>query len=65
MSEQRKSVDSKCKIGDIVECEKGKLYKILGFTNSLFLILEDLKTNELVMSSSQFYYQTYKADSNE
>jgi hypothetical protein len=59
MSNQRKPVDTNCKIGDIVEDEKGKLYKILGFTNSTFLILEDLRTKNLVMSSYQFYYEQY------
>jgi hypothetical protein len=65
MSNERKPVDSNCKIGDIVEDEKGKLYKILGFTNSLFLILQDRETNRLVMSSNQFYYETYIGGSDE
>lgn len=59
MNDQRKPVDTNCKIGDIVEDEKGKLFKILGFTNSTFLILEDLRTGNLVMSSYQFYYNQY------
>lgn len=60
MNDQTKPVDSSCKIGDIVEDKKGQCYKILGFTNSLFFILEDLTTNQLVISSDTYYYKTDK-----
>ena len=49
-------IGSSCKIGDIVKDKEGNLYKILSFSNSLFLMLKDLKTNELVISSAEYYY---------
>ena len=42
-------------IGEIVKDKKGNLYEIIGFTNSLFKLLKDLKTNELVISSDEYY----------
>ena len=32
------------KVGDIIKDEKENLYKVLDLTNTLFIILEDLKT---------------------
>jgi hypothetical protein len=43
------------KTGDIVKDEKGNLYKVLSLTSSLFIFLEDLKTNQLVLSSGDYY----------
>jgi hypothetical protein len=42
-------------IGEIVKDKKGNLYEIIRFTNSLFMLLRDLKTNELVISSDEYY----------
>ena len=47
---------SSSKVGDIVKDKEGNLYEILSFTNSLFLMLKDLKTKELVISSGEYYY---------
>jgi len=46
---------SSSKVGDIVKDKEGDLYEILSFSNSLFLILKDLKTKELVISSAEYY----------
>ena len=40
----------------LVKDKEGNLYKILSFSNSLFLMLKDLKTNEFVISSAEYYY---------
>ena len=42
-------------IGEIVKDKKGNLYKIISFTNSLFVMLIDLKTKELVISNDDYY----------
>jgi hypothetical protein len=42
-------------IGEIVKDKKGNLYEIINFTNSLFMLLRDLKTNELVISNDEYY----------
>lgn len=46
---------NKFKIGDIVKDEKNNMYKVLELTNTLFIVLEDLKTKELVISSNDYY----------
>ena len=42
-------------IGEIVKDKKGNLYEIIRVTNSLFVMLLDLKTKELVISSDEYY----------
>lgn len=43
------------KVGDIIKDEKENLYKVLDLTNSLFIVLEDLKTKQLIISSNDYY----------